>query len=35
MAFTWKQNVKNIMQAGNSPIAREIRSKDRVVSGKT
>ena len=35
MAFTWKQNVKSIMQAGNSPTAREIRSKDHVASGKT
>lgn len=35
MVFTWKQNVKIIMQAGNSPIAREIRSKDHVASGKT
>lgn len=35
MAFTWKQNVKKIMQAGNSPIAREKRSKDHTTSRKT
>lgn len=35
MAFTWKQNVKIIMQAANSPIAREIRSKDHASSEKT
>lgn len=35
MAFTQKQNVKNITQTGNNPRPREIRRKDDVASRKT